>query len=259
MNFIQEMIYNHYFKKAVKELEKLTYTRSDGKIDKFSDYFYLEFKMSNDGSTKICNMRVLPCKLFENVGLFSIKFKCELNYSDKIDYLFEDNKMVNYYSIHCYDSMIDTFTREFKIRMSILDQFRQRYSEIEFLKNNYTFSYDTMDDENIYKRVINLQMTHIKPMDIDMIIKLYKANLPKADLEYLPEYRKYLIDQFAAGFAVVEAIMPEHSIMFYYDWLNNIHLPYIRRIELNKEFSGIIKEINEARTPNHANDKSNTK
>lgn len=259
MNFIQEMIYNHYFKKAIKELEKLTYTRSDGKIDKFFDYFYLELKMSNDGSTKICNMRVLPCKLFENVGLFSIKFKRELNYSDKIDYLFEDNKIVNYYGIHWYDSMIDTFTQEFKIRMSILDQFRQRYSEIEFLKNNYTFSYDTMDDENIYKKVINLQMTHIKPMDIDMIIKFYKANLSKADLEYLPEYRKYLIDKFADGFAVVEAIMPEHSIMLYYDWLNNIHLPYIRRIELNKEFSGIIKEINEVRTQNYANDKPNTK
>lgn len=234
-----------YFKKrkAKKVLEKTTkymidnvkFVNPERRQDLFMDYFKIEF----DAENEYFKLKLRPSEKIIDDPLYNMKLSSECDYDP-------------YYTFFSKHEDVDSFWLGSSYLKGIAKQFEMRAYDmmlkiytLRAVANKVNFLHDFTFDYHYSKgKVHNITMTHIRPMDVDKIIDLYKKNLPEADLEYIDVYRDYIIKKFVdTKAAEVDSISPEVTIKPYEFWVKNIHLPHLAKVKQDAEYKEIIKEI----------------
>jgi hypothetical protein len=234
-----------YFKKrkAKKVLEKTTkymmdnvkFVNPERRQDLFMDYFKIEF----DAENEYFKLKLRPSEKIIDDPLYNMKLSSECDY-DPYYTFFSKHEDVD--SLWLNSSYLKGIAKQFEMRaqdmMLKIYTLRAEANKVKFL-NDFTFDYHYSKG-----KVHNITMTHIRPMDVDKIIDLYKKNLPEADLEYIDVYRDYIIKKFVdTKAAEVDSISPEVTIKPYEFWVKHIHLPHLAKVKQDAEYKEIIKEI----------------
>jgi hypothetical protein len=231
-------------RKAKKVLEKTTKYMTDNvkfvnperHQDLFLDYFKIEFN-EDEGYFKL---KLRPVEKIIDEPLYNIKLRSECDYSEPYCTFFDRYEDID--SLWLYSSYLCDIAKQFEKRaqemMLQIYTLRAEANKVKFL-NDFTFDFS-------YSRgkVHNISITHVRPMDVDKIIDLYKKNLSEADLEYIDVYRDYIIKKFVdTKAATVDSISPEVTIKPYEFWVKHIHLPHLAKVKQDVEYKEIIKEI----------------
>ena len=235
-----------YFKKrkAKKILEKTTkymmdnvkFVNPERRQDLFMDYFKIEF----DEENAYFKLKLRPVEKIIDDPLYNMKLRSECDYDEPYYTFFTKHEEV--YNIWLSSTYIKDIVKEFEKRaqdmMLKIYTLRAEANKVKFL-NDFTFDF-------YYNKgkVHFIKITHVRPMDVDKIIDLYKNNLSEADLEYIDVYRDYIIKKFVDTKAeTVDSISPEVTIKPYEFWVKHIHLPYLAKVKQDAEYKEIIKEI----------------
>lgn len=231
-------------RKAKKVLEKTTkymmdnvkFVNPERRQDLFMDYFKIEF----DAESGYFKLKLRPVEKIIDEPLYNMKLCSEYDEYDSNYTFFSKHEDVD--SLWLNSSYLKGIAKQFEMRaqdmMLKIYTLRAEANKIKFL-NDFTFDYHYSKG-----KVHNITMTHIRPMDVDKIIDLYKKNLSEADLEYIDVYRDYIIKKFVdTKAAEVDSISPEVTIKPYEFWVKHIHLPYLAKVKQDAEYKEIIKEI----------------
>lgn len=232
-------------RKAKKVLEETTkymmdnvkFVNPERRQDLFMDYFKIEF----DAENGYFKLKLRPVEKIIDEPLYNMKLRSECDYSEP------------YYTFFSkYEDSIDSFWLNSSYLKDIANKFensahdmmlkiytlRAEANKVKFL-NDFTFDFHYNKG-----KVHTIDITHVRPMDVDKIIDLYKNNLPEADLEYIDVYRDYIIKKFVdTKAATVDSISPEVTIKPYEFWVKHIHLPHLAKVKQDAEYKEIIKEI----------------
>lgn len=235
-----------YFKKrkAKKVLEKTTkymmdnvkFVNPERRQDLFMDYFKIEF----DAENEYFKLKLRPSEKIIDDPLYNMKLRYGCDYNEPYCTFFSKNEEVD--SLWLNGSYLKGIAKQFEKRahdmMLKIYALRAEANKVKFL-NDFTFSFNYNNG-----KVHNIEITHVRPMDVDKIIDLYKKNLSEADLEYIDVYRDYIIKKFVdTNAAEVDSISPEVTIKPYEFWVKHIHLPHLAKVKQDAEYKEIIKEI----------------
>lgn len=235
-----------YFKKrkAKKVLEKTTkymmdnvkFVNPERRQDLFMDYFKIEF----DAENEYFKLKLRPSEKIIDDPLYNMKLRYDCDYDEPYCTFFSKNEEVD--SLWLNSSYLKGIAKQFEMRahdmMLKIYTLRTEANKVKFL-NDFTFAFNYNNG-----KVHNIEITHVRPMDVDKIVDLYKKNLPEADLEYIAVYRDYIIKKFVdTKAAEVDSISPEVTIKPYEFWVKHIHLPHLAKVKQDAEYKEIIKEI----------------
>lgn len=231
-------------RKAKKVIEKTTkymmdnvkFVNPERRQDLFMDYFKIEF----DEDDEYVKLKLRPVEKIIDDPLYNMKLRCECDYSEPYYTFFTKNEYVNglWLRSSYLKSINEQFEKAANDMMLKIYTLRAEANKVKFL-NDFTFDFHYTSGKVHY-----IEITHVRPMDVDKIIDLYKKNLPEADLEFIDVYRDYIIKKFVDTKAeTVDSISPEVTIMPYEFWVKHIHLPHLAKVKQDVEYKEIIKEI----------------
>lgn len=231
-------------RKAKKVLEKTTkymmdnvkFVNPERRQDLFMDYFKIEF----DAENGYFKLKLRPVEKIIDDPLYNMKLRSDCDYSEPYYTFFSKYEDVDSFWLN--SSYLKDIAKQFEMRAHdmILKIYtlRAEANKVKFL-NDFTFDFHYSNG-----KVHTIDITHVRPMDVDKIIDLYKNNLPEADLEYINVYRDYIIKKFVdTKAAIVDSISPEVTIKPYEFWVKHIHLPHLAKVKQDVEYKEIIKEI----------------
>lgn len=244
-------------RKAKKVLENTTkymmdnvkFVNPERRQDLFMDYFKIEF----DEENAYFRLKLRPVEKIIDDPLYNMKLRCECDYSEPYYTFFTKYQEVD--NLWLSSTYIKDIAKQFEKRaqdmMLKIYTLRAEANKVKFL-NDFTFDFHYTTG-----KVHTFEITHVRPMDVDKIIDLYKKNLPEADLEYIDVYRDYIIKKFVDTKAeTVDSISPEVTIKPYEFWVNHIHLPHLAKVKQDAEYKEIIKEIKDKMAKPKVNRKS---
>ena len=231
-------------RKAKKVLETTTkymmdnvkFVNPERRQDLFMDYFKIEF----DAESGYFKLKLRPVEKIIDEPLYNMKLRSEYDEYDPNYTFFSKHENVDSFWLNSsyLKDIAKSFEKHANDMMLMIYTLRAEANKVKFL-NDFTFDYHYSKG-----KVHNIIMTHIRPMDVDKIIDLYKKNLSEADLEYIDVYRDYIIKKFVDTKAeIVDSISPEVTIKPYEFWVKNIHLPHLAKVKQDAEYKEIIKEI----------------
>ena len=231
-------------RKAKKVLETTTkymmdnvkFVNPERRQDLFMDYFKIEF----DAESGYFKLKLRPSEKIIDEPLYNMKLRSEYDEYDPNYTFFSKHENVDSFWLNSsyLKDIAKSFEKHANDMMLMIYTLRAEANKVKFL-NDFTFDYHYSKG-----KVHNIIMTHIRPMDVDKIIDLYKKNLPEADLEYIDVYRDYIIKKFVDTKAeIVDSISPEVTIKPYEFWVKHIHLPHLAKVKQDAEYKEIIKEI----------------
>lgn len=231
-------------RKAKKALEKTTkylmdnvkFVNPERRQDLFLDYFKIEF----DEENAYFRLKLRPVEKIIDEPLYNMKLRSECDYSEPYYTFFTKYEDVD--NLWLSSTYLWQMGKQFEKRahdmMLKIYTLRAEANKVKFL-NDFTFDFHYTDG-----KVHTIDITHVRPMDVDKIIDLYKQNLSEADLEYIDVYRDYIIKKFVdTKAATVDSISPEVTIKPYEFWVKHIHLPHLAKVKQDAEYKDIIKEI----------------
>lgn len=244
-------------RKAKKVLEKTTkymmdnvkFVNPERRQDLFMDYFKIDF----DEENAYFKLKLRPVEKIIDDPLYNMKLRSECDYSEPYYTFFSKNETVDSFWLN--SSYLKDIAKQFEIRaqdmMLKIYTLRAEANKVKFL-NDFTFDFHYTNG-----KVHTIDITHVRPMDVDKIIDLYKNNLSEADLEYIDVYRDYIIKKFVdTKAATVDSISPEVTIKPYEFWVKHTHLPHLAKVKQDVEYKEIIKEIKDKMAKPKVNRKS---
>ena len=244
-------------RKAKKILEKTTkymmdnvkFVNPERRQDLFMDYFKIEF----DEENCYFKLKLRPVEKIIDDPLYNMKLRSECDYSEPYYTFFSKNETVDSFWLN--SSYLKDIAKQFEMRaqdmMLKIYTLRAEANKVKFL-NDFTFDFHYNKG-----KVHSISITHVRPMDVDKIIDLYKQNLSEADLEYIDVYRDYIIKKFVdTKAATVDSISPEVTITPYEFWVKHTHLPHLAKVKQDAEYKEIIKEIKDKMAKPKVNRKS---